>query len=681
MPEGGDWREAAMATMFILTVLVAAAWQTRTVDAKAVQAPPSQVRAATIESLMPQKRESGAVSALAAALVAVAPGPEASAEPGPAQDSPTKAKSSIQGVVLSTGSGEPIADAQLTLIPAAVVADYTKLTGQIILDERAFAEGYRFGTQISTQNPLPTTDAQGRFTLENLDPGSYRVSVVAGGYVRQEYGQRFPGASGSLITIVAGQSVKDIVIRMTPTATISGIVRNGRGKPAIDVPVQLLKATYNYMGQRVTQVVASSRTDDRGEYRLYWISPGHYFLSAGTSPAVGTRGAATVVSRPTADSVPTAAYPITFFPGVPEMSAATVIEVLPDTPVTADIRVSEESMYKVSGRILDATGKPAASAQLSLIYQNPTGSSDSITGTSTYNAATGDFEFRNVVPGSYFVQAAEIRLSTSNPLPAAAHISGPTYTFSSSTGTPAPGAFTATVGGRGSTPITVTDSNLGNVVVTLSPTFSIKGRLSVDGKLQATDVGSLRVQLRRTIGGMSTTDSAQPISAIVGADGTFQLNEVAPGEYRVAFASPLLNYYIKEMKYGAADALNNRIQVSAGASDTIEIVLSERVAQVNGTVMDDKLHPVSGVQVVLVPDAHRDRSELFRTASTDQNGHFTIPGVSPGDYKVFAWESIESYGYFDPELLKRDDAKGQRIRIQESDKVAVDLKMIPGTSQ
>ena len=84
---------------------------------------------------------------------------------------------------------------------------------------------------------------------------------------------------------------------------------------------------------------------------------------------------------------------------------------------------------------------------------------------------------------------------------------------------------------------------------------------------------------------------------------------------------------------------------------------------------------------MLVPEAHRERSELFRTASTDQNGRFTIPGVPPGDYKVFAWESIESYGYFDPELLRRDDAKGQRIKIQESDKQTADLRLIPGASQ
>jgi hypothetical protein len=102
---------------------------------------------------------------------------------------------------------------------------------------------------------------------------------------------------------------------------------------------------------------------------------------------------------------------------------------------------------------------------------------------------------------------------------------------------------------------------------------------------------------------------------------------------------------------------------------------------VDGTVNDEKGQPIQGVQAVLVPDAHRDRFELFRAVTADQNGRFTMRGVPPGDYKVFAWESIESYGYFDPELLRRDESKGQRVKIQDSDKASVSVKMIPGSAQ
>jgi len=101
------------------------------------------------------------------------------------------------------------------------------------------------------------------------------------------------------------------------------------------------------------------------------------------------------------------------------------------------------------------------------------------------------------------------------------------------------------------------------------------------------------------------------------------------------------------------------------------------VAQIDGTITDSKSQPVRDIQAVLIPDQHRDRIELFRTANTDQDGHFTISGVAPGDYKLYAWEVIEPYGYFDLEFVKHDEARGQGVKVTESGRINVTLKMIP----
>src|SRR6202035_1994419 len=42
-------------------------------------------------------------------------------------------------------------------------------------------------------------------------------------------------------------------------------------------------------GQRVMNIVQTARTDDRGEYRLFWLQPAQYFVSA--TPPQGQRGA------------------------------------------------------------------------------------------------------------------------------------------------------------------------------------------------------------------------------------------------------------------------------------------------------------------------------------------------------------------------------------------------------
>jgi hypothetical protein len=81
--------------------------------------------------------------------------------------------------------------------------------------------------------------------------------------------------------------------------------------------------------------------------------------------------------------------------------------------------------------------------------------------------------------------------------------------------------------------------------------------------------------------------------------------------------------------------------------------------------------------VVVIPDRFRDRKELFKSVSADQDGRFTISTIAPGDYKVFAWESIEPFSWFDPEILRREEQAGKPIRFEESSRMRVDLRVIP----
>jgi beta-lactamase regulating signal transducer with metallopeptidase domain len=676
-PEGCDWREAAMAAMFVLTVLVAVAWQTRTIEAQSTSVHVTQAATSTVVSSEAQSAP-GPTSVLASALASLAPSPATPAQQITAQNSQAKVR--IEGVVMNANSGEPIEGAHLTFAPVKTFA-VTNAAAAVIADQEAFARGYLAGGQ-ALGLPSIATDSQGRFIADDLDPGSYRISVAAGGFVHQEYGQRSSDGPGLTLTLDSGKSIRDLSIRMIPASNISGLIRNDRGRPVVDVPVQLLKATYNATGQRVTQVVGLARTDDRGLYRLYWVTPGHYYLNAGSEPnASGPRGGVTV-RAPVTTNDPGETYGLTFYPGVPDFSAAKPIEVGSDTQVTADLVVTPRILYKVSGRVIDtSTGKPAASALLSLVYRNLDGSSDTFARGSTYNAATGDFEMKNVPSGSYDVQATIMQPPLISTLTNPGQATGVRYTGSTANATVPAGNFISSAAGRGRAPITVTNADLHDVIVNVTPGLSIKGRMTVDGQPQASDLGSLRLQIRTSIGGVLTNEPSSSTPSTVAADGTFHIDGVNPGEYRFTIFPSPVNYYIKEVRFGGIEALNTPINITPGATEALEVVLSPRVSQIDGTITDDKGQPVPGIQAVLVPDAHRDRFELFRVITSGSDGRFTIRGVPPGDYKLFAWESSESFGYFDPELLKRDEAKGQRMKIQDSDKITVSVKMIPGSSQ
>ena len=107
------------------------------------------------------------------------------------------------------------------------------------------------------------------------------------------------------------------------------------------------------------------------------------------------------------------------------------------------------------------------------------------------------------------------------------------------------------------------------------------------------------------------------------------------------------------------------------------MILSPNVGQMDGIVLDDRSQPLPGIQAVLVPDLNRERTELFKTASTDRSGRFTLQGITPGEYKVFAWEALEAYGYFDPELLKRSETLGTSVRVDESSRQEIQVRVIP----
>ena len=118
-----------------------------------------------------------------------------------------------------------------------------------------------------------TTDDQGKFQFKEVEEGPYRVAAARNGFARQEYGQRSFNRPGIVVNIRAGQQVNDVSFRLIPASTISGRVMDTNGEPLAGITVQALRSTYDATGKRTLQPASSARTNDLGEYRIYWINP------------------------------------------------------------------------------------------------------------------------------------------------------------------------------------------------------------------------------------------------------------------------------------------------------------------------------------------------------------------------------------------------------------------------
>jgi hypothetical protein len=291
------------------------------------------------------------------------------------------------------------------------------------------------------------------------------------------------------------------------------------------------------------------------------------------------------------------------------------------------------------------------------------------TGTSSsYNPADGTFEIRNVIPGSYWVRGQASTNSSDlidRNLIAQARTNSDLIDL-------------AILGNRNASTqvqVDVGSQDVEGVVLTLAPGINIPMQLSIEGQ-QLSSIANydrFRVFLRPTTNSGSTGNQRVGFTA----EGTATMENVSPGEYRLNVSMPVPDYYVKEARFERMDVLNDPWQITDRTSGTLTVVLSPRVGLIEGNLVDALSKPVGGNQVILIPDQGRDRSELFRAATTDANGHFTIRGIYPGGYRLYSWEALESNAYFDRDVLSLYESQGKPIRIQEGSKESVDLKLIP----
>lgn len=146
---------------------------------------------------------------------------------------------SVEGLAIKAGTTEPVAHARVML---------TSVEGRLA-DTR-----------------VADTDDRGRFVFRGVAAGAYRLLAQHDAFVR---------ATGRTVTIASGQSIRDLVIAMTPTGVITGRVVDEYGLPVPDV----------YVRASLKDSTFEATTNDLGEYRIFGLPPGAYIVSAAPYPA------------------------------------------------------------------------------------------------------------------------------------------------------------------------------------------------------------------------------------------------------------------------------------------------------------------------------------------------------------------------------------------------------------
>jgi hypothetical protein len=481
------------------------------------------------------------------------------------------------------------------------------------------------------------TDVGGRFELKGVGPGRYRLKVSRTGFVTQEYGQKTPNDPGTEIRLAAGQNLRDLLFRLIPWGIIAGRVLDEDGEPLPWAQVSALREVYSH-GKRKLSAEALVPTNDLGEYRLFGLKPGRYFISAKFKPGSHVVGRGEVREDEIEDNRPEF-MPI-YYCNSPDPAGASTITLRAGEEIPAvEILLRPVSTFRVRGRVYNIVAGRRSNA--GVIVQLEQRNSNVAWGAPDHQSSVengdGSFEIAGVLPGSYTLSAYWFE-------------DGKRY--------------------QARQPVELGNADVESVNLTITPGVQISGRIAWDGKPSLD-----RDELLVSIASLDSKITFNGPARVLG--NSFVIKDVFEGTYRLGVLGQSKDCYVKSIRYGASDGLEAGFTVVRGTQSSLEVTLSSRGARVQGAVIDKDNLPVTGVWVVLVPDeAHRDQSPLYKRVATDQYGHYLLRGIPPGDYKVFCWDQVEDGAWEDPDFLKTYEDRGQEVSLAEADAKTVDVVAI-----
>jgi len=508
----------------------------------------------------------------------------------------------------------------LALLPQAPATG--NLQGVVLNGANEGIYGARVEITGGAQGAIVTrTDGQGQFVFGSLPAGRYRLSVKKEGYVRQEYGQKDPGEAGAPIVIGAGSQVKGLVFRLLPAATIAGAVRNEDGFPIANILVQALRRSYGVRGNRTITLFSNALTDDLGAYRLYWLDPGEYYINASYLPQLPTAVNAN-------EDAPRAAYGPTYYPGSADGLEAKPVRVEGGAVFGGiDFKLQRSPAVRVRGTIYSILTRNATPATVTLMAPDESGS------TARYSVQTdakGVFEMKGVNPGSYVVSAKSMDGD----------------------------------GQLGFSTIKVVEIDYPRADVVVGPGVTINTRLFGEAPASA-DMRAMQVALLPLETFLPTPNAS--------------LSNVQPGDYLLRVSGLPGDAYVQAAQSAGRDVLEQFVQVQYENQASLDIQLAFDGGQINGTVLDPAGQAASGSTLVLVPDrTRRHRPDQYRVGTSGADGKFSIRGIPPGEYKVFAWKSVEPNAYLNADFLMPYEELGAPAKVGPRETLQAQIRLIPG---
>ena len=547
-----------------------------------------------------------AANCLASALCQAVPqdqGSPAISPPPTTQPPEAEAPGAIQGTVLSGATGQPLRRAQVLLRPA----DYK-------------------GAAL-----YQTTDESGGFSFPKVATGRYAITVQRDGYLPLSAGRIGDYKMPPIFSVNSGETISSFVYRMTPSGVVSGKVKFDDAEPAVNVAIQLYRSFYE-RGRHGYAAAASTRTDDRGEYRVHGLEPGSYYVAALYQAPPRPSGAEPLERKnANGNPLPELGYAVTFFPEAQKMSDAVPVKIAPGQEVGGiDIFLTLVHTVRVRGRVIGgAKGDLVSSPNVTLRWNDPDNTASVTAPINVTISPDQGVDIQGVTAGPYLLVASGVE-------------AGVTLT--------------------GRVPLNVGDADVAdaNVVVDAESTWS--GKIRADGDDTSLPRGLVvSLQPRRPI--------ASPTRAQVSETGEFTIPFVPDETYDLYVTNGPSDSYVKSVRLAGAERLDLGLEASSGeAPPALDVVLGAHGGQVLGrAVTADPKVVASGATIALIPDPPTGRVQAYQTINADEYGNFLLQGLPPGKYLLVGWLDQAPCEIYNPDDFAACQAQGTSLTITEGE--------------
>lgn len=529
----------------------------------------------------------------------------------------------ISGIVVKSNSAEPVKKARVTLYSTT------------------YASGRTSNEPITT-----TTDASGSFEFTGIAPGEYRAVPSRSGYASRLGHSN----AGQLLTVSAGQQVRNIILRISPSAAITGRVLDEDGEPMANVTITALQYRYMLHSRRLMPVNAA-QTDDRGEFRIGELRPGRYFVQASANASEAPKGMR---------------YAPCFYPEAASPEAASLIQLRAGDESEATFHLVPAKAVNIKGQIVGHDPKQ----HYNLMLTQPGFEFPMRDNGQSSVRPDGSFVIKDVLPGTYTLVA----FTYGNPAVIRAASGGMSSDFEPQMS-------------MAQQQIEVGETDLDGIRLNLFE--SAKQIAEVTGEIKLESASSRPVDQLRVMAMPTRLESfpdflgmAQGGSARVKKDGSFALKLNSGARYFTninAMNRDFEDYYTMSVTYGGRDATDNGFTVGP-TPGRLQIVVADDGARIDGTVLGANSRPYPGASVVAIPEArYRDWYEIYGHAETDQNGRFTLRGLRPGDYTLYAFEDLQDGAFMDQDYMRPYEQLGVSVHAKSNGRYDVGLKLIPET--